>query len=126
MAADPTLDLDVAGITAESKRLAEKIKPGKTKYDVIVVGSGAAGDIKGQAHRGRRRCGPRSGLAGRRRGEILLAWDGALGAFRDQGSGHGVRPAWSVGWADPSRFSPSAWKFSSSEIAYSGRRLTSS
>ena len=45
MAADKTLDLDVAAITAESRRLAASIKPGSGSWDVIVVGSGAAGGM---------------------------------------------------------------------------------
>ena len=45
MAADKTLDLDVAAITAESRRLAASIKPGSGNWDVIVVGSGAAGGM---------------------------------------------------------------------------------
>jgi len=45
MAADKTLDLDVAAITAESRRLAAAIKPGSGSWDVIVVGSGAAGGM---------------------------------------------------------------------------------
>ena len=45
MASDPTLDLDVAAIGAESKRVAASITPGKKAYDVIVVGSGAAGGM---------------------------------------------------------------------------------
>ena len=45
MAVDKTLDLDVAAITAESRRLAASIKPGSGNWDVIVVGSGAAGGM---------------------------------------------------------------------------------
>ena len=45
MAADKTLDLDVAAITGESRRLAATIKPGTGNWDVIVVGSGAAGGM---------------------------------------------------------------------------------
>jgi ribulose 1,5-bisphosphate synthetase/thiazole synthase len=45
MAADKTLDLDVAAITGESRRLAASIKPGSGNWDVIVVGSGAAGGM---------------------------------------------------------------------------------
>ena len=45
MAADPTLDLDLAAITDESRRLAASIKPGPARWDVIVVGSGAAGGM---------------------------------------------------------------------------------
>jgi len=45
MAADKTLDLDLAAITDESRRLAASIKPGSRNWDVIVVGSGAAGGM---------------------------------------------------------------------------------
>jgi choline dehydrogenase-like flavoprotein len=45
MAADPTLDLDLTDVTAESRRLAASIKPGSAPWDVIVVGSGAAGGM---------------------------------------------------------------------------------
>jgi glucoside 3-dehydrogenase (cytochrome c) catalytic subunit len=45
MAADKTLDLDLAAITDESRRLAASIKPGSANWDVIVVGSGAAGGM---------------------------------------------------------------------------------
>jgi len=45
MAADPTLEVDVAAITEESRRLAASVKPGSTPWDVIVVGSGAAGGM---------------------------------------------------------------------------------
>jgi choline dehydrogenase-like flavoprotein len=45
MAGDPTLDLDLTDITAESRRLAASIKPGSGNWDVIVVGSGAAGGM---------------------------------------------------------------------------------
>lgn len=45
MATDPTLELDLSAVTEESKRLAEKITPGKQRFDVIVVGSGAAGGM---------------------------------------------------------------------------------
>ena len=45
MAADKTLDLDLAAITGESRRLASSIKPGSANWDVIVVGSGAAGGM---------------------------------------------------------------------------------
>src|SRR5712692_1458080 len=45
MAADPTLDLDLAAVTDESRRLSASIKPGTGKWDVIVVGSGAAGGM---------------------------------------------------------------------------------
>lgn len=43
--ADTTLEIDLNPITEESKRLAREIKPGKRRYDVIVVGSGAAGGM---------------------------------------------------------------------------------
>ena len=45
MATDPTLDLDLAAVTDESRRLAASIKPGTGAFDVIVVGSGAAGGM---------------------------------------------------------------------------------
>jgi choline dehydrogenase-like flavoprotein len=45
MAADPTLDLDLSAVTDESRRLAASIKPGSATWDVIVVGSGAAGGM---------------------------------------------------------------------------------
>src|SRR5713226_8528683 len=45
MAADPTLDLDLAAVTDESRRLSASIKPGTGKWDVIVVSSGAAGGM---------------------------------------------------------------------------------
>src|SRR5687768_2471013 len=45
MAPDPTLDLDLAKITDESRRLAASIKPTSGPWDVIVVGSGAAGGM---------------------------------------------------------------------------------
>jgi choline dehydrogenase-like flavoprotein len=45
MPADPTLDLDLAKVTDESRRLAASIKPGSARWDVIVVGSGAAGGM---------------------------------------------------------------------------------
>jgi choline dehydrogenase-like flavoprotein len=45
MAADKTLDLDLAAITDESRRLAASVKPGSGNWDVIVVGSGAAGGM---------------------------------------------------------------------------------
>ena len=43
--ADPTLDLDLAAVTDESRKLAASIKPGSGPWDVIVVGSGAAGGM---------------------------------------------------------------------------------
>jgi choline dehydrogenase-like flavoprotein len=45
MQADPTLTLNLAGIVEESKRLAASITPGSGRWDVIVVGSGAAGGM---------------------------------------------------------------------------------
>jgi choline dehydrogenase-like flavoprotein len=45
MQADRTLTLDVANIGQESRRLAASIKPGSDRWDVIVVGSGAAGGM---------------------------------------------------------------------------------
>ena len=42
---DTTLDLDLAAITDESRQLAASIKPGSARWDVIVVGSGAAGGM---------------------------------------------------------------------------------
>jgi choline dehydrogenase-like flavoprotein len=45
MAADPTLDLDLAATAAESRRMAAAITPRSGKWDVIVVGSGAAGGM---------------------------------------------------------------------------------
>jgi choline dehydrogenase-like flavoprotein len=45
MPADPTLDLDLAAVTDESRKLAASIKPGSGPWDVIVVGSGAAGGM---------------------------------------------------------------------------------
>jgi glucoside 3-dehydrogenase (cytochrome c) catalytic subunit len=45
MQTDRTLSLDLTNITEESKRLAASIKPGSAKWDVIVVGSGAAGGM---------------------------------------------------------------------------------
>ena len=45
MPADPTLDLDLAAVTDESRKLAAAIEPGSEKWDVIVVGSGAAGGM---------------------------------------------------------------------------------
>ena len=43
--ADPTLTLDVSAITAESRKLASAITPKSGPWDVIVVGSGAAGGM---------------------------------------------------------------------------------
>ena len=45
MQADPTLTLNLDPITQESRKLADAIKPGSGQWDVIVVGSGAAGGM---------------------------------------------------------------------------------
>ena len=45
MPVDKTLDLDLDAIAAESRRAAAAIKPGSGPWDVIVVGSGAAGGM---------------------------------------------------------------------------------
>jgi choline dehydrogenase-like flavoprotein len=45
MLGDPTLSIDLAAITNESKKLSTDIKPGAQTWDVIVVGSGAAGGM---------------------------------------------------------------------------------
>ena len=45
MPADKTLDLDLDAIAAESRQAAAAIKPGSGPWDVIVVGSGAAGGM---------------------------------------------------------------------------------
>ena len=45
MPADPTLDLDLAAVLDESRRLAASIKPDSGPWDAIVVGSGAAGGM---------------------------------------------------------------------------------
>jgi choline dehydrogenase-like flavoprotein len=45
MQADPTLTLDLTSITEESRRLADSIKPRNGRWDVIIVGSGAAGGM---------------------------------------------------------------------------------
>src|ERR1044072_4663261 len=42
---DPTLNLNLTRALDESKRLADSIKPGSDRWDVIVVGSGAAGGM---------------------------------------------------------------------------------
>ena len=42
---DPTLDVNLTRALEESKRLADSIKPGSDRWDVIVVGSGAAGGM---------------------------------------------------------------------------------
>jgi choline dehydrogenase-like flavoprotein len=43
--ADPTLDLDLAAVLDESRRLAASITPASGPWDAIVVGSGAAGGM---------------------------------------------------------------------------------
>jgi choline dehydrogenase-like flavoprotein len=45
MIQDPTLSIDLTDILAESRTLADSIKPGSEPWDVIVVGSGAAGGM---------------------------------------------------------------------------------
>src|SRR6185503_18190246 len=45
MQADPTLDVNLTRALEESRRLSESIKPGSDRWDVIVVGSGAAGGM---------------------------------------------------------------------------------
>jgi choline dehydrogenase-like flavoprotein len=45
MQADATLSLNLDPITQESRKLAAAIKPGSGQWDVIVVGSGAAGGM---------------------------------------------------------------------------------
>src|SRR5262252_115537 len=45
MQADRTLTLDLENVLDESRRLAASIKPGLERWDVIVVGSGAAGGM---------------------------------------------------------------------------------
>ena len=47
MQADPTLDVNLTRALEESRRLADSIKPGSDRWDVIVVGSGAAGGMAG-------------------------------------------------------------------------------
>jgi hypothetical protein len=42
---DPSLDVNLTRALDESKRLADSIKPGSDRWDVIVVGSGAAGGM---------------------------------------------------------------------------------
>jgi choline dehydrogenase-like flavoprotein len=42
---DNTLALNLDAVTAESRKLADAIKPGSGQWDVIVVGSGAAGGM---------------------------------------------------------------------------------
>ena len=58
MAADKTLDLDVAAITGESRRLARVHQAGSGNWDVIVVGSGAAGGMAAFQLATARRQGP--------------------------------------------------------------------
>jgi len=43
---DPTLTLNLGGVVTESKRMASSITPKSGPWDVIVVGSGAAGGMK--------------------------------------------------------------------------------
>ncbi len=45
MQPDPTLTLNLTSITEESRKLATSITPGSARWDVIVVGSGAAGGM---------------------------------------------------------------------------------
>ena len=45
MPADPTLDLDLAAVLDESRRLAASVTPASGPWDAIVVGSGAAGGM---------------------------------------------------------------------------------
>ncbi|MBA2259371.1 MAG: FAD-binding protein, partial [Acidobacteria bacterium] len=45
MQADRTVSIDLTDITRESRRLATAITPASGKWDVIVVGSGAAGGM---------------------------------------------------------------------------------
>src|SRR5689334_19940772 len=45
MQSDPTLEVNLTRALAESKSLADSIKPGSGPWDVIVVGSGAAGGM---------------------------------------------------------------------------------
>jgi len=42
---DPTLNVNLTRALEESRRLADSIKPGSDRWDVIVVGSGAAGGM---------------------------------------------------------------------------------
>jgi len=42
---DPTLNVNLTRALGESRRLADSIKPGSDRWDVIVVGSGAAGGM---------------------------------------------------------------------------------
>jgi ribulose 1,5-bisphosphate synthetase/thiazole synthase len=43
--ADTSLNVDLTRALAESKTLADSIKPNSDRWDVIVVGSGAAGGM---------------------------------------------------------------------------------
>src|SRR5688500_19304107 len=45
MQTDATLTQNIEAVTQESRRLAAAIKPGTAQWDVIVVGSGAAGGM---------------------------------------------------------------------------------
>lgn len=45
MATDPTLDLDLAAVLDESRRLAASVTPASGPWDAIVVGTGAAGGM---------------------------------------------------------------------------------
>lgn len=45
MPADPTLDLDLAAVVGESRRLAASVTPKSGTWDAVVVGSGAAGGM---------------------------------------------------------------------------------
>ena len=45
MQSDPTLALNLAAVNEESRKLAAAITPGSAQWDVIVVGSGAAGGM---------------------------------------------------------------------------------
>src|ERR687887_2034523 len=45
MQRDPALDVNLTRALEESKRLADQIRPGSDRWDVIVVGSGAAGGM---------------------------------------------------------------------------------
>src|SRR6187455_3198669 len=42
---DPTLNVNLTRALEESQRLADAIKPGSDRWDVIIVGSGAAGGM---------------------------------------------------------------------------------
>ena len=43
--ADPSLDIDLAATLAESQAMSKKITPNAGPWDVIIVGSGAAGGM---------------------------------------------------------------------------------